>query len=1549
MATDNNTFVNSFVTGIDSDSSLDRVKNTSYLEAKNIRVLSFDSTNQHGSIKPINGIKQVGSIKDEKVERILATGAVRDRGVIIYISEKRNKPEFCISCFDNKIGQDSDTDNSVKEIQNISNIFRSELIDWPTDRSKWPKNVSITFKYEGDDNIKLYVATGFNPIMVFNIAKLYSYNNTSFNTVQSYPKIIFQKPKFVKYVDGTLKTSYVSYSYQIYSNHGVSTDISPACQSIPVINVPSDRTDVLGIKTDQFDKKTNCGVQILIKPETDYSFLNRIKIYRISVQINGQLPTIEVIYDSAYEPNRNGDFFVNDTGQQALDTITIEEYNSMSGVHIIPKVIESKDNILFAANIQERSTFIDTDLFKKWDSRSFRANGQGQIVLQNTSGDQKVTYKWSELNELSISNGYIERDSYNPYNDINKQYYLSDSYCIYDKDNFYGGTGVNVSWRFTVTYIPIDTCSTTGSKEIGTMWNVLKVKNTQDRPTLYFVNKNGLQKADIEISTEEGRINNSWVTKSLKRNELYRYGIILYDSTGSPSPVKWIADIRTPNLYDKYFNTFISHYNNMYDLASIPLGVAFNVKNLPEGCTGYEIVRCQRREQDIASIAQGVISKPIVGYSTPECHRPDRTTYFPTGLLTTAMVAQGSEFKYFTQNYNPANDDKKVDAIQAAGRVCASNFGNTQIFQFVSAETAYQPESIKVLTNNKDFKLEPLRYIFGQSGKFQKEKHIGNKYFMSPGISNTNIYTKPDQANDGKSYEWKYYANKSGGGYTEYPYKSSPYILKMLTAHLKTMYYKADVSDKMWTCLSPGKIDENIKYSGSNMNKIDDKVFAYIKLYEQGCSLRTRICGTTDHLIDYGPRSMDEHIDNNTKLADIDDIQIASELKWNEVIKRTFLEKGSNSDVKDNGKWWPTIEYNNHIDSVGKYQFCNAVFYGCDGAVIDRGGIEGDDKTTIAHDMVDGADQGDVIGDDNPEYILRFPFSTGGRCALLSMKNDCANMLFNSIIGAQSYYKNVDNNLQEFNSFSSYYNVNINSIPGTVLCNIRKTVTPYDGCTEKSITASTYRSDGQFFTKANEWNSVFDGDTYISVLDYTSMHKATCNFLKGKDDMASRDYSDYRSPSMMLGYAIPVESNINCRFAYGYEFSKNSTNEGASMIQIEPANVNNMYTQTEPEYLFNTTYAAENNSRIHAAFDTTNIEDFNKNVDYMCRYSMLKEDNEHIDSWTKFQSSNYLDVDSKYGKITGLRTYKQWLVFWQQMATGLLSVNERAITDSTNGTQLILGTGGVLSRYDYLDQTTGMHNDELCDTQSSSTLYWFDHHNQELRSFDGQGVYPLSKGSQAQNILYKYQNKDSNPTLFFDNRNNEVVCKVIGEDSFVYNEAAKAFPSIYTIPFDGAIQFSNKTLLVKNINGDIKIAQWDADNKYTTSWEEKILHTYIKYVVNSIPTATKVFDNQEIITPQDEFQYIDIQNDKKDRDSYFGLSKEYKWSTDSGMKSEDDLHGKITIREHNYRYAIPRDNRANAYGSRMRGKYLVCEMQDNKPNTNVAIQYILTKFRASWI
>lgn len=65
------------------------------------------------------------------------------------------------------------------------------------------------------------------------------------------------------------------------------------------------------------------------------------------------MPTIEVIYDHAYTLNSDNDFIINDTGQEAIDQISVEEYNSISGIHIIPQAIESKDDILFAANVKE--------------------------------------------------------------------------------------------------------------------------------------------------------------------------------------------------------------------------------------------------------------------------------------------------------------------------------------------------------------------------------------------------------------------------------------------------------------------------------------------------------------------------------------------------------------------------------------------------------------------------------------------------------------------------------------------------------------------------------------------------------------------------------------------------------------------------------------------------------------------------------------------------------------------------------------------------------------------------------------------------------------------------------------------------------------------------------------------------------------------------------------------------------------------------------------------------------------------------------------------
>jgi len=63
---------------------------------------------------------------------------------------------------------------------------------------------------------------------------------------------------------------------------------------------------------------------------------------------------IEVIYDDKIHWNDNNETIIDDIGQKAIEVYSLEEYNSMTGIHVIPRVIESKNDYLFASNIKEK-------------------------------------------------------------------------------------------------------------------------------------------------------------------------------------------------------------------------------------------------------------------------------------------------------------------------------------------------------------------------------------------------------------------------------------------------------------------------------------------------------------------------------------------------------------------------------------------------------------------------------------------------------------------------------------------------------------------------------------------------------------------------------------------------------------------------------------------------------------------------------------------------------------------------------------------------------------------------------------------------------------------------------------------------------------------------------------------------------------------------------------------------------------------------------------------------------------------------------------------
>jgi len=108
-------------------------------------------------------------------------------------------------------------------------------------------------------------------------------------------------------------------------------------------------------------------------------------------------------------------------------------------------------------------------------------------------------------------------------------------------------------------------------------------------------------------------------------------------------------------------------------------------------------------------------------------------------------------------------------------------------------------------------------------------------------------------------------------------------------------------------------------------------------------------------------------------------------------------------------------------------------------------------------------------------------------------------------------------------------------------------------------------------------------------------------------------------------------------------------------------------------------------------FTPDNADDeYNKLIDVRTHYSETKSTDELVDSWSKFKAANYLDVDSRYGPITDTRTFNNDLIFWQRDATGHYSVMEKSMITDESNTTLVLGTGTVLSRYDYLSTVNGM-------------------------------------------------------------------------------------------------------------------------------------------------------------------------------------------------------------------------------------------------------------------
>ena len=535
----NNTYINQFIKGMNTDTSVDKLENSQYVFGQNIRIaqsaLQYAKTtpnNKRGIVTPVHKGVMTSAVAFIGYERILAHASIEDLGAVILREGVGNKDTgWCWSIYK--------VEHSQGDSLKFTKIFKSNV---PTKKDRF----SVTMIKQVDSVITLYIADGEHQIMQINIKEDESYlrsldvDDLISNHIYPYKQaVVTQK------IAGTLTTSQVQYAYRLYKKHGIYSRMSPFTKRIQIV-------DAIQTKEGGNAEDTRTGIGLQLQIDLNYNKLktlfDNIQLYRMQrIKPDGEVK-IYLITDTTIPSEEY--MRLNDDGKTPLKEYTPEEFDALGGLDIVPKCIETTHGYMFASNIQDNTTFKVEGV----DVNPVSVTNEGEVVLYK-DGDYGRSKRWSTFSEYQ--NDADKDNSFKTirYNDINTAVNKQNIHPI-DTDVIGGASG-DVSWKFITTPISLH--------------DNYNIDNGHDSPTIvqnqikpvYYIGKDGklvsagynssdaFAKMGVESACSSRMSYKdmfvSSLFRSLRRNEVYRYGVVFYDKFGRHSDAVWFQDIRTPN------------------------------------------------------------------------------------------------------------------------------------------------------------------------------------------------------------------------------------------------------------------------------------------------------------------------------------------------------------------------------------------------------------------------------------------------------------------------------------------------------------------------------------------------------------------------------------------------------------------------------------------------------------------------------------------------------------------------------------------------------------------------------------------------------------------------------------------------------------------------------------------------------------------------------------------------------------------------------------------------------------------------------------------
>lgn len=728
-----------FLAGMDQDTATNKRNPMSYYKMSNFRVVTNEGMSS-GSIENERGtlfsfevpdlaqmILTDGTVIPAQTNlRIIGWGTIVDTIILFTTNETSATPNGSYGQIW-KLEYDEATNTVIGLVGDELDPTVHLVYNQMTNFSSYHRIGRVVGRYENIEIQRVYWTDNYNPVRVINTVDPDSLD-IPLDNIDLIPGVTFAQPNIDSIGIGNLpQSSRAQFGYRLLDSGGGETLYSPLSTLTSLTDI-----DIYTVGYGSFNGSVNqlntrSVTYTITGLDTDYTVIEHIIVLYDELDV-------KTIYkfDENSVPATGNITVVCNSIEEAIE-IPLVEFNILSSGFDIAKDIEVKDNRLIAANTKTKEFNID------FDARAYRFNSSQQSLLKDISGDITLNGPIPAYNTVpedhDAINVYNQENSVTWFASLNQYKFKSDGLTL-------GGSGLNISYEFTTQDMVSNT--NTGYTQSPDHVAVPRFAPNATPLTLGVLEPDGSPKL-IQIGSQFKNFASQWADSNFvgyTRGETYRFGIVFYSKKGSPSFVKWIGDIRFPDVTDGYpLQTLVA---GVPTLQSLGIEFDVDVSSIADQISSYSIVRVKREEIDKTKIGSGMLMFFDIqdrAYYHSLAHR-----WETTGPNSTAA--------------NPDHPYEYTDEVEIPGG--AVNDGNYHL----GDKPGFNVPQLNFATAKRvTYLLSPLGEIYWQG--FRSGDYIDTRgYYTAPAV----LYANSQDTDSDNEAKRKYGFYYKLGGFVANPY-----------------------------------------------------------------------------------------------------------------------------------------------------------------------------------------------------------------------------------------------------------------------------------------------------------------------------------------------------------------------------------------------------------------------------------------------------------------------------------------------------------------------------------------------------------------------------------------------------------------------------------------------------------------------------------------------------------------------------------------------------------------------------------------------------------